>query len=70
MKTTLKEFRELNNDEQKKLLKKNQNLTFDVPKINCTIDITLRQKDSIDDYMDELIKEILDFEDRMNNVKL
>ena len=70
MKTTLKEFRELNNDEQKKLLKKNQNLTFDVPKINCTIDITLRQKDSIDDYMDVLIKEILDFEDRMNNVKL
>ena len=70
MKTALKEFRELNNDEQKMLLKKNQNLTFEVPKTNCTIDITIRQNDPIDDYMDELINGILDFEDRMNNVKL
>lgn len=70
MKKTLKGFRELNNDEQKKLLKENQNLTFEVPKTNCTIDITIRQNDPIDDYMDELINGILDLANRMDKVRL
>lgn len=70
MKKTLKEFRELNNDELKKLLQGNPNLNFEVPKTNCSIDITIRQNDPIDEFMDELIDGIRDLMDRVDKVRL
>lgn len=70
MKKTLKEFRELNNDELRKLLQGNPNLNFEVPKTNCSIDITIRQNDPIDEFMDELIDGIRDLMDRVDKVRL
>ena len=61
---------DLNNDEVKKLLSENQNFTFEVLKTNCTIDITVKQKDSVDEFMEERIKGIKDLMDRVLKVKL
>lgn len=69
-KITLKESLDLNNDEVKKLLSENQNFTFEVLKTNCTIDITVKQKDSVDEFMEERIKGIKDLMDRVLKVKL
>lgn len=69
-KITLKESLDLNNDEVKKLLSENQNFTFEVLKTNCTIDITVKQKDSVDEFMEERIKGIKDLVDRVLKVKL
>ena len=69
-KITLKESLDLNNDELKKLLSENQNFTFEVLKTNCIIDITVKQKDSVDDFMEERIKGVKDLMDRVLKVKL
>lgn len=69
-KITLKESLDLNNDEVKKLLSENQNFTFEVLKTNCIIDITVKQKDSVDDFMEERIKGVKDLMDRVLKVKL
>lgn len=69
-KITLKESLDLNNDEVRKLLSENQNFTFEVLKTNCIIDITVKQKDSVDDFMEERIKGIKDLMDRVLKVKL
>ena len=69
-KITLKESLDLNNDEVRKLLSENQNFTFEVLKTNCIIDITVKQKDSVDDFMEERIKGVKDLMDRVLKVKL